>query len=60
MDGDEFWMYFKRLERGRYRWPTEGETTTMTLDAKELAYLIEGARLEKKLSRKAVFERQIS
>ncbi|WP_420834624.1 IS66 family insertion sequence element accessory protein TnpB [Acetivibrio clariflavus] len=22
-DGDGFWLYFKRLERGRFRWPTQ-------------------------------------
>ena len=59
-DGDGFWVHFKRLERGRFRWPGEGESGTMSLDAKELACLIDGAKLEKKLSRKEVFERQIS
>jgi transposase len=59
-DGDGFWLYFKRLERGRFRWPAEGEFGTMTLDAKELSCLIDSARLEKKLSRKEVLERQIS
>jgi hypothetical protein len=32
----------------------------MQLDTKELTCLIDGARLEKKLKRKEVFERQIS
>lgn len=59
-DGDGFWLHFKRLERGRFRWPAEGESVTMALNAKELACLIDGARLEKKLSRKEVLERQIS
>ena len=60
-DGDGFWLYFKRLERGYFHWPTtNGEETTMVLDAKELSYLIEGAKLEKKLKRKEVLERQIS
>lgn len=58
-DGDGFWLYFKRLERGHFRWPAAGETSTMALEAKELTCLIEGARLEKKLRRKEVFERQI-
>jgi transposase len=58
-DGDGFWLYFKRLERGRFRWPTEGDSTTMFLDINELAFLIDSARLEKKLSRKEVLERQI-
>lgn len=59
-DGDGFWLHFKRLERGRFRWPSEGDTSTMILDANELSCLIDGARLEKKLGRKEVFEQQIS
>ena len=59
-DGDGFWLYFKRLERGHFTWPTKGASDTMMLEAKELACLIDGARLEKKLKRKEVFERQIS
>jgi len=59
-DGDGFWLYFKRLERGHFRWPAEGETATMALDIEELACLIDGARLEKKLRRKEILERQIS
>lgn len=57
-DGDGFWVYFKRLERGRFRWPVKDEGETMLLAAKELSYLIEGAKLEKKLKRNEVFERQ--
>jgi transposase len=59
-DGDGFWLYFKRLERGRFRWPSDEDSSTMVLDVDELSCLIDGARLEKKLGRKEVFERQIS
>jgi transposase len=59
-DGDGFWLYFKRLERGHFRWPAEGDNLTLVLEAEELSCLIDGARLEKKLNRKEVFERQIS
>ncbi len=59
-DGDGFWLYFKRLERGRFIWPKEGETATMIIKTDELSCLIDGARLEKKLKRKDIFERQIS
>lgn len=59
-DGDGFWLYFKRLERGHFLWPRESETNTMMLKAEELSCLIDGARLEKKLKRKEVLERQIS
>lgn len=57
-DGDGFWLYFKRLERGRFRWPAEADDNIMVLKSEELSYLIEGAKLEKKLKRKEVFERQ--
>jgi transposase len=59
-DGDGFWLYFKRLERGHFRWPAAGEEAVMNLDVKELSYLIEGAKLEKKLKRKEVIERRIT
>lgn len=59
-DGDGFWLYFKRLERGHFRWPAECDAPTIVLNGDELSCLIDGARLEKKLNRKDVFERLIS
>ena len=59
-DTDGFWLYFKRLERGRFRWPGEGADKTMTLTNEELMCLIDSAKLEKKLRRQAVFGRCIS
>jgi transposase len=55
-DGDGFWLYFKRLERGHFRWPSSDGEVTMTLKGEELSCLIDGARLEKKLSRSDIFE----
>ena len=57
-DGDGFWLHFKRLEKGRFKWPVEGESTTMTLTAQELTFLLGGAKIELKLSRRDVLERQ--
>lgn len=59
-DGDGFWIYFKRLERGRFRWPELGNETTMGLTSEELSVLLSGTRIELKLKRKNVFERNIS
>lgn len=53
-DTDGFWLYFKRLERGRFRWPTEGSDKTMILSDDELRCLIGSAKLEKKLRRNEV------
>jgi transposase len=57
-DGDGFWLYFKRLEKGHFRWPAVGDEATMTLTGEELSILLGGARVELKLKRNEVFERQ--
>lgn len=73
-DADGFWLYFKRLEKGHFRWPglparagTEdsdqgqpGDTPTMALTGEELNVLLGGAKLELKLKRNEVRERNIS
>ena len=59
-DEDGFWLYFKRLERGSFRWPEIGNEKTMALTSEELECLIGSAKLEKKLSRKEVTERMIA
>ncbi|GHU83787.1 transposase [Clostridia bacterium] len=57
-DGDGFWLYFKRLEKGRFRWPAEGTEQTMNLSGEELNILLGGARVELKLRRNEVTERR--
>jgi transposase len=59
-DGDGFWLHFKRLEKGHFRWPEPGEEATMTLTGEELSFLLGGTRIELKLKRAEVFERKIS
>ena len=59
-DEDGFWLYFKRLERGKLRWPSENEDNKMILTGEELAVLIGSAKLEKKLRREEVTERLIA
>ncbi len=58
-DEDGFWLLFKRLEKGHFRWPQPGDSTTMTLSAKELAVLLGGVKVELKIRRKEVLERNI-
>lgn len=49
-----FWLHFKRLERGHFKWPAPGETATMTLSAEELWNLIKSPGIEQKLRRTEV------
>jgi len=58
-DGDGFWVHFKRLEKGHFRWPTPGENATIVLTGEELSYLLGGTRVELKIKRNEVFETKI-
>jgi transposase len=56
-DTDGFWLYFKRLEKGHFRWPQAGDEPTMKLTDEELAMLLGGVRVELKLKRNEVLSR---
>lgn len=53
-DGDGFWLYFKRLEKGRFRWPAPGDQDTMSLSGEELHLLLGSPRVMQKLKRQEV------
>jgi len=59
-DGDGFWLYFKRLEKGRFQWPQPGDEPTMVLTGEDLTVLLSGVRVGLKLKRNEVRERAIS
>ena len=52
-----FWLHFKRLERGHFKWPLPGEEATMNLSVEELSHLIKSPGVEQKLRRKQVIKR---
>ena len=57
-DGDGFWLYLKRLERGRFRWPASiDDEKTMVLSSEELAHLLGSPGLEQKLRRRQTIEK---
>ncbi|MET0018029.1 IS66 family insertion sequence element accessory protein TnpB [Oscillibacter sp.] len=58
-DGDGFWLYFKRLEKGHFKWPSVGEDAVMTMTSEELSILLGGAKIELKLKRNEVTERRV-
>jgi len=53
-DGDGFWLYFKRLEKGRFRWPVAGDSDTMNLSGEELQLLLGSPRVMQKLKRQEI------
>lgn len=52
-DGDGFWLYFKRLEQGRFSWPSEDSSgSVMNLSSEEFMCLLGSPKMVKKLERK--------
>jgi len=51
-----FWLHFKRLERGHFKWPVPGDNATMSLSLEELTHLIKSPGVEQKLRRTEVMK----
>jgi transposase len=59
-DGDGFWLHLKRIEKGRFDWPSGDGGETMPLTQKELEILIGGTSLLSKLKRRNVFRADVA
>lgn len=46
-DLNGFWLFYRRLERGTFRWPT-GQEDMMTVSSRELRWLLDGLSLEQR------------
>ena len=48
-DHNGFWLYYRRLERGRFRWPARSaELTTLSINRRQLQWLLDGLTLEQR------------
>lgn len=46
-DVNGFWLLYKRLEKGCFRWPT-GETDSVLLTRRQLTWLLDGLHVEQR------------
>lgn len=37
-----FWLYYRRLDKGKFQWPTRLEQQTLALSLRELHWLLDG------------------
>lgn len=54
-----FWLYYRRLERGRFKWPTERNADTMMVTRRELSWLLDGLSLNQRQAHREVTARTI-
>jgi len=51
-ENNGFWLYYKRLERGKFRWPDGNNSNTINITQRELNWLLDGLELEQKHAHK--------
>ncbi len=45
-DHNGFWLYYRRLECGRFRWPQQPDRQPLTVSRRQLQWLLDGLTLE--------------
>lgn len=59
-DHNGFWLYYRRLERGRFQWPPKAGTGAIrVITRRELRWLLDGLSLEQHQAHGAVTARTV-
>ena len=56
-DTNGFWLYYRRLEKGRFRWPQENAPTARAITRRQLQWLLDGLPLEQPKAHRPVHAR---
>jgi transposase len=59
-DHNGFWLYYRRLERGRFQWPRSADAPTKAITHRQLLWLLDGLNLEQKRAHRPVEVRRIA
>jgi transposase len=54
-----FWLYYRRLERGKFQWPQEPKDTPVKISYRQLRWLLDGLPLEQKQAHPVVTARTV-
>jgi len=49
-----FWLYYRRLEKGNFKWPSQFQGESIVLSYRELSWLLDGLSLTQKQAHSAV------
>ena len=52
-DTNGFWLYYRRLERGRFKWPVE-TGPALSITRRQLQWLLDGLAIEQKQAHRPV------
>jgi transposase len=54
-----FWLYYRRLERGNFQWPTEESDEPLKISRRQLRWLLDGLPLEHRQAHPKVTARTV-
>lgn len=54
-----FWLFYRRLERGRFQWPAHACAAPIRITRRELRWLLDGLTLEQRQAHPAVTARTV-
>lgn len=58
-DLNGFWLHYKRLEKGAFKWPTNSDSKTLLVHDREFRWLLDGLSIHQKGANPVVKERII-
>lgn len=59
-DKNGFWLYYRRLEKGQFQWPSEDNgSTPVIVNRRQLNWLLDGLSLEQKHAHPVVTARTV-
>ena len=59
-DTNGFWLYYRRLERGRFRWPGADEPGPMAISRRQLDWLLSGLSIEQAQAHREMAGRRVA
>jgi len=60
-DHNGFWLYYRRLERGRFEWPqSSAKNASLVIDRRQLRWLLDGLSLSQPAAHSEVKARVIA
>lgn len=54
-----FWLFYRRLERGRFRWPTATTAAPLVISRRQFRWLLDGLAWEQPQAHRPVSARQV-
>ncbi len=54
-----FWLYYRRLERGKFQWPTEESDSPQRISRRQFRWLLDGLPLEQRQAHPEVTARTV-